>query len=633
MKFIYSDLINFLQENPSKELLSKKLFQLGHEHEIKGDVFDMEFTPNRGDCLSLKGLARDLNVFFGENHLIDLYKKDIEILDIEFENLSKKDCPKISFLEIEIEKLPLSYKPYLDNYFSLLGNKRINFFTDVSNYVSYEQGQPSHCFDSSFIDQKIIFDNKICDDSFKTLLDQEIELSGKNCVFLSGNEIISLAGVMGGKRTACSSQTLKALVEFAYFNPEEIIGKSIKYNLTSDAAYKFERGIDISSQEVALKRFINIIADHALIRSIKVKSFGEESKNKKTLPIDIDKINKILGTNIIERDYLDILNKLGFATKNLITIPSHRHDISSQNDLAEEIARVVGYNNIENQSLNIKDKTNIYEKDSNKLRNFLVQNGFSEVINFPFSENDSESSIKIDNPLDSNRSNLRTSLKSSLVENLLFNERRQKDSIKLFEISNVYSKNKSIDQELRIGIIVSGRVGHDHINFSNKLDQKFLDSLLNSDENGSNFQIEEISRKDLKTKRKEKIFYTEIKIEAINGKFLENIELSKNEINFIKYKKVSDFPASMRDFSFSITNTKEYTALIDYISNLTHENLKESYIFDFYKNERDGEIKVGLRLVFQSTSKTLSEEEIQNSIKILLDPIINKKGISIPGLQ
>ena len=112
--------------------------------------------------------------------------------------------------------------------------------------------------------------------------------------------------------------------------------------------------------------------------------------------------------------------------------------------------------------------------------------------------------------MDSNRSNLRTSLKSSLVENLLFNERRQKDSIKLFEISNVYSKNKSIDQELRIGIIVSGRVGHDHINFSNKLDQKFLDSLLNSDENGSNFQIEEISRKDIKTKRKEKIFYTEI---------------------------------------------------------------------------------------------------------------------------
>ena len=173
MKFIYSDLINFLQENPSKELLSKKLFQLGHEHEIKGDVFDMEFTPNRGDCLSLKGLARDLNVFFGENHLIDLYEKDIEILDIEFENLSKKDCPKISFLEIEIEKLPLSYKPYLDNYFSLLGNKKINFFTDVSNYVSYEQGQPSHCFDSSFIDQKIIFDNKICDDSFKTLLEYE----------------------------------------------------------------------------------------------------------------------------------------------------------------------------------------------------------------------------------------------------------------------------------------------------------------------------------------------------------------------------------------------------------------------------------------------------------------------------
>ena len=134
MKILYQDLINLLSEKPSKELLSKKLFQLGHEHEINGDIFNMEFTPNRGDCLSLMGLARDLNVFFGKSLAIDIYKDNIDTLDINFENHSPSHCPRIYFLEIEIEEATKNYKPYLENYFSIIGNKKSNFFTDISNY-------------------------------------------------------------------------------------------------------------------------------------------------------------------------------------------------------------------------------------------------------------------------------------------------------------------------------------------------------------------------------------------------------------------------------------------------------------------------------------------------------------------
>ena len=209
MKFIYKDLLHFLSEKPSKKNLSERLFQLGHEHEINGEIFDMELTPNRGDCLSLKGLSRDLNVFFGNTKPCKSFQEDIEELNLNFKNLSPEVCPKISFLEIEIEGNISEYKPYLENYFSILGNKKVNFFTDISNYVSYELGQPTHCFDLSTINNQLIFENRICEGSFQTLLGSDINLEGNNCIFSVNSEIVSLAGVMGGMSTACSTGTKK----------------------------------------------------------------------------------------------------------------------------------------------------------------------------------------------------------------------------------------------------------------------------------------------------------------------------------------------------------------------------------------------------------------------------------------
>ena len=191
MKIVYQDLIEFLSDKPSKEELSEKLFQLGHEHEVDGDIFNMELTPNRGDCLSLIGLARDLNIFFGSTNFTNLFKEDLDSLEINFKNLAPKDCPKISFLEIEIEDNNTSnYKPYLENYFNSVGGNKTNLFTDISNYISYESGQPTHCFDSDTLHDDLVFENKYCNNSFKTLLGSEIRLIDHNCVFSVGNKIV-----------------------------------------------------------------------------------------------------------------------------------------------------------------------------------------------------------------------------------------------------------------------------------------------------------------------------------------------------------------------------------------------------------------------------------------------------------
>lgn len=632
MKFVYQDLLNFLAEKPSKELLSEKLFQLGHEHEIVGDIFDMELTPNRGDCLSLNGLARDLNIFFGKAEPLKIFEGDIEQNNLNFKNLSPDVCPKISFLEIEIEGSSNTYKPYLENYFSLLGINKTNFFTDVSNYISYELGQPTHCFDFNTINHELIFENKNCDESFKTLLGSDIKLESKNCIFSVNNKIISLAGVMGGMSTSCSTETKKVLVECAFFTPEAIIGKSVKYNLISDAAHKFERGVDIQAQEKVLRRFIEIVSDHAVIKNIKIQSFEECQAQQNSIPINVKKINKILGIDIDEKEYLKYLSKLSFGTGKEITVPSYRHDISSQNDLAEEIARVMGYNNIESKPLEISKKKDKIFDSVNKVKNYMIKNGFSEVINFPFTKNEAGKSISIDNPLDSNRNYLRTSLRDSLLENLLYNERRQKDSIKFFEISDLYTKNNQINQEKKLGIIISGRRGHNYLDFSKKLDNAYLIELLNLDSNNQVFKIEEISRKELKTKKKDRIFYFEISIDKIPKNLFEELESTMDQINFIKYQSVSEFPSSSRDFSFSIKDSEKYDAVINYLSDLNDENLKDAFIFDFYENKKLNEIKVGVRLIFQSNLNTLSEEDIQKSVNKLLQPIIDIEGISIPGI-
>ena len=633
MKFIYQDLLNFLAEKPSKELLSQKLFQLGHEHEIDGDIFHMELTPNRGDCLSLNGLARDLNIFFGQLDAFKIFEGDIEPYNLNFKNLSPDACPKISFLEIEIDSQIQAYKPYLENYFSLLGNNKTNFFTDISNYISYELGQPTHCFEADTLNNQLIFENKACNESFKTLLDSDINLSGNNCVFYVDNKIISLAGVMGGITTACSTKTKKAIVECAFFNPETIIGKSIKYNLTSDAAHKFERGVDIQAQEKVLRRYIEIVRDHTSIINIKIQSFEDSQFKNNSIPIDIQKINKILGTEIEEKEYLTYLRHLDFVIEKEIIIPSHRHDISSQNDLAEEIARIIGYDNIVSKPLEITQNIDKNFNNLNRLKNHLIKNGFYEVINFPFVKNEDQKSISIDNPLDSNRKQLRTSLKGSLLDNLLYNERRQKDLIKLFEVSDIYTNNNQINQEKKLGIIVSGRRGHNYLDFTKKLDKFYLTELLNKNTDNPDFVIEEIPRSELKTKKKDKIFYTEISIDKLSDHILKDPELNLDPMDFIKYQSVSEFPSSIRDFSFSIKDSKKYDYVISYLLALNDENLKDAFIFDFYENQKLNEIKVGIRLIFQSNLSTLSEEEIQQSVKKLLKPIIDLEGVSVPGLQ
>ena len=642
MKIAYEHLIKFIPSRPSIENISEKFFQLGHEHEIQNNIFDMELTPNRGDCLSINGLLRDLSVFYEVMLNNEIYTDDIESLDINFVNNSPKACPSISFLKINIQGEISEYKGIFQDYFDDLDVNKNNFFTDISNYISYETGQPTHCYDAEKVTSLISLETSIEEYEFKTLLDKTIKLKDENLVFVQNDEVINLAGVMGGSSTACSKDTKSVIVECAYFNPENVIGQSIKYDIKSDAAHKFERGVDPLCHEKVLRRFLKIVDEHATIKNVEIFKRDYISHNSIEIPFDIERINNILGLSYNSEELQDYLTKLGFnIDNNKILAPSYRSDIKTENDIAEEIARVIGYNNIPIQSLKIPKLRSAPAKDlellEQNIKSLLISEGFFEVINDPFVNHETDNSIKLDNPLDSGRKNLRINLEKSLIDNLLYNERRQQDSIKLFEITDIYYlEKKQLKNKRKLGIICSGRVGKNYLDFSRKIDNKYLTNILDKFNKKISFNPHLINRDELETKLNNKIIYLEIDLNELESYDFDTIDKEKlvlNKNNFKKYIPISSFPSSVRDLSFAVSDKEKYHELQNLLLDYKNILIKEIFIFDFYHNEDKDEIKIGFRFVFQSNSSTITEGEVNNIMNEIIEKALSIPSVEIPGLK
>lgn len=642
MKIAYEHLIKFIPSRPSIENISEKFFQLGHEHEIQNNIFDMELTPNRGDCLSINGLLRDLSVFYEVTPNNEIYTDDIKSLDINFVNNSPEACPSISFLKINIQGEISAYKGIFQDYFDDLDVNKNNFFTDISNYISYETGQPTHCYDAEKVTSLISLETTIEEYEFKTLLDKTIKLEDENLVFVQNDEVINLAGVMGGSSTACSKDTKSVIVECAYFNPENVIGQSIKYDIKSDAAHKFERGVDPLCHEKVLRRFLKIVDEHATIKNIEIFKRDYISHNSTEIPFSIESINNILGLSYNTEEIEDYLTNLGFnIDNNKIVAPSYRSDIKNENDIAEEVARVIGYNNIPTQPIKIPKlrctpAQNLELLEQN-IKSLLISEGFFEVINDPFVNHETNNSIKLDNPLDSRRKNLRINLEKSLIDNLLYNERRQQDSIKLFEITDVYYlEKKQLKNKRKLGIICSGRVGKNYIDFSKKIDNKYLTNILDKFSKKISFNPHLINRDELETKLNNKIIYLEIDLNELENYDLETLnkeKLTLNKNNFKKYIPISSFPSSVRDLSFAVADKEKYLDLQNLLLDYKDVLIKEIFIFDFYHNENKDEIKIGFRFVFQSNSSTITETDVNNIMNEIIEKALSIPSVEIPGLK
>ena len=641
MKVAYKHLIQFIPSKPNINDISDKLFHLGHEHEISEGIFDIELTPNRGDCLSIKGLLRDLAVFYNVKFNSKIYTDDIKPLKIDFINKAPEACPHISFCKINIEGNIKPYQGLFKEYFDDLEISRNNFFTDISNYISYETGQPTHCYDAEKFKDSFSLEIIKGEYEFETLMSKKVKLSGENLLFIKDdNTILNLAGIMGGMGTTCSKDTKSVIIECAYFNPQIIIGKSVKYDIHSDAAYKFERGTDPLCHDYVLRRFINIVEAHSTIKDIELFRKDYSEYNSPKILFNETKLNKILGTSINKKELEDYIIKLGFKIiDDFIIPPSCRGDVNTENDIAEELARVIGYNNIPSQPIKIPRQITT-DKDSSSIeqviKNLLIKNGFFEVINNPFVDSEMANSIKVDNPLDSNRKFMRTNLQSSLIDNLLYNERRQQDSVKLFELADVYYSSEGIKNKRKLGIICSGRVGRNYVDFSKNIDINYLINIFKSLSTKINISPVLISRDKLDSKLKSQIIYIELELDYFKKYNLdEEYDTSKKltSNNFTKYKPISNYPSSSRDISFSIKDINRYLELQGYILNFKNNLIKEIFVFDFFVNKKNNEIKLGVRFIFQSKNSTITETEINNLMNIIIETCTAIDSVSVPGLS
>ena len=243
--------------------------------------------------------------------------------------------------------------------------------------------------------------------------------------------------------------------------------------------------------------------------------------------------------------------------------------------------------------------------------------------------------IKVDNPLDSNRQYIRTNLEKSLIENLLYNERRQQDSIKLFEISDVYSIDRNLKNKKVLGIICSGRVGKNYLDFSKKINIKYIKNLIKELLPETNINPIFIDRKSLNTKLNNEIIYLELELDSLSNFSLDlknNQKRDYKDHNFIKYSPVSEFPSSYRDLSFSIKNIDKYYEIQEYLLGYKSDLIKEIFIFDFYNNQKNDEIKLGFRFIFQSKMSTITEDEVSRVMEDILKHTLSIDSVTIPGL-
>ena len=645
MKIVYSHLLNFLEKKPSLEELSDKLFQLGHEHEIEGEVIDLEITPNRGDCLSLKGIARDLNHFYKASLEKEIYDAGIPESSLVFENKAEDLCPNICFVEIEIEGKIKDYAPYLENYFQDLKLNKNNFFTDISNYLAYETGQPTHCYDATKINGPLVLEKRNKQEKFKTLLGSEIELIGENLVFTINGVAVDLAGTMGDESTSCSKDTTKVLVECAYFKPEEILGKARQYNLNSEASYKFERGVDFLAQEQVLRRFIAVVADHVKIKSLALKT-EQRKVDRNEVEFDSERLNKIIGTELTEKEQKNYLNSLYFMTDDKVEVPSHRSDVDQLNDLAEEITRMIGYDNIAPKALALPVKAKKIEANFEELcRDYLVNNGFFEVVNFPFNDNQDDSAISVDNPLDKQRSKMRVCITKSIKENVVFNQNRQKDSIKLFEFSDIYTKDGN---EKKLAVIVNGKSNKNFKEFNAQLDYSYLKGLIKtifSEILGKelNFELDQSQNYDLY----EKVYCNDAhigRIGKLSKEFVDSktktpvfsFEIATNNLKLPtkKQSRISDYPASYRDLSFSLDNHENLEQLAALIKKHKESSdlMVDCFVFDLFENKKQNLLKVGYRFKFQALENNITDEETEAVMNPLIKESLQIDGINIEGL-
>jgi len=671
MQFSRNWLKDFIDLNISTEDICSQLTMAGVEVDGydsfnskltgKDSIIKLDITPNRGDCFSVYGVARELSVI---NNLKLKHPSFKPIKSSFEEDIKIKVCKEAPiYIGRSIKKINLKAKtlPLVAERLTLSDQKLIDPVVDITNYILLELGQPLHAFDRDKLEGNINVRKAKRVESLVLLDDQEINLSQDCLVISDERKPIAFAGIMGGKNTSVSPKTNSIFLESAYFKPSVIRGRARRFGFQTDASIRFERGVDYEIQTLAVERASEIL--HETVGG----DFGtiQESKLKKELPkarkvsLDLDRANMILGTNITSLKAKKYLKGLGMDPKGSprkldLTPPSWRYDIEIEADVIEELARLEGYDSLPTRALEPKLKIKSESKEK-VISSSLVSQGFSEVINYSFiSEDDeivfgeSKKMVEVENPISQNMRFMRSSLFPGLINTFIHNLHNGLESQKLFEIGSVFShkKSKKPSERIRVSGLIYGDVASNHwldkprkVNFYDakgvieKIVSNF-DAAINFKPKSSDFfhpgisstiyndskeigQLGALSPNILrKIGLKEDVFLFSLDTGALKTKSLQ------------KFTQFSKFPSIQRDLSFVVDKDLTSHELSILIRGKGGKDLNSLDLFDVYEGKGIEESKksIAISLTWQSSKGTLLDsdidkvvEKIVNSVKKELD--------------
>ena len=617
-------------------------------------IWEIGITPNRGDCMSHLGVARELSNYFDLPLIVPTFKDQSSIKNILTANSGDTElCSSYNFVEIENIQIKQS-SLLLRTRLSAIGVRVINNVVDYTNYVLHDIGQPLHAFDRDKLFGTISVRLAKEGEEILTLDNQQRKLDSSSLIITDDDKPIALAGVMGGLETEVTDETTNLLIESAYFDKVSIMNTSRKLNLISDASIRFERGIDRNIQNKGLERFVKLFEDDQEILYSSIQEDRTSIYQSENISLNKEDIKKLLGQDLKDDFIVKTLNNLQipFEIKDneiTFTQPSWRYDLERSVDLIEELAKHYGFNNFDS-SLPIGNNLNNYGNYWD-VRGYMLSKltsfNYFETQTLSFVEDSSNNlftpekeSVKVINPIDQTNQFLRTNLIHSLINVYKNNLIKNDASHAYFEINNVYSLNKNKEyqdipeQIYSLGILLPSKLKNNDIrNEAKNIDIYYLVNTLNSLLPG--FTHEPIERPGMHANYSYSLMFNN-KIVGYFGQLsyklmdkyelqdpiyvaqlnLENISI--NEIQNNIYTPLSQYPYLKFDLSFNVPSNFISIELINEIKNILSENENKISIFDdFYK---DDSRNLGVRIETRSYQETISDEESSE----LLEEIVNK---------
>lgn len=669
-----SDHEGIIELNKKEKNIGEKYFNNTGEKTI-----DIAITPNRPDCLGVRGLARDL----ASSGLGRLKKQPPIKINQKFKNPIKVSIKKEKeqgcgiFGSVYIKNVQNKESPdWLKKRIISLGLKPVSAIVDVTNYVMFDLNRPLHAYDADKIDKEIIVRNSIKGESFEALDNKKYTLQNNMCTISDRTGVLGLGGIIGGTRSGTELSTKNILLESAYFFPSPIRKTSKILNIDTDAKYRFERGIDPNSIKIGLELGMCLIQDICGGEVSKFSIIGKIKEKRKTIELEPEKFSKIIGYPITSAEIKKILLSLGCSIKTSgkkikILPPTWRPDIKEDIDIIEELTRIKGYDKvplINPEKENIKDTLNYKQKLFHFIQRSVASKGYVEAVTWSFTDSkidnffsDLKNEIKLSNPISSDLDILRTSLYSNLIISAKKNIHRNFEDLMLFEIGPIFKGSKPGEQSTVIGAIKIGK--HSRKNWIEK-ERNFdvydikNDTLRVLNEVGINIDNIAVSNKTKKwyhpgrsgllslgsSNGPELAYFGEIhpliikkldlRTDNVLGFeiFLDNIPESRKKIREAKPQfTVSDYQKVVRDFAFVIDEKYSSGEILNLVKKIDKELIKDVRIFDVYKGDNIelGKKSIAFNVTLEPKTKTLSDHDIEQVSKKIISIVQEHTGATL----